>query len=671
MKLDQPLSPNLQRIVGQVSSQAIGSDPKAEAKDIAAQQAPGLAPSRAELDSVAQQLVAQLGLKNPSELGGITQAHCFECAESPMAASVMWSLIIAVQVHCPPVEPVKPKLGRRQAALPKLDVEACAGEYQDRPQPIRVDPLVLIFGNVEPTSQDNPTALYLVNRSNLDDPQPVKLPGDLLKAEDGKYALILGDAWMAEHNIKPGNVLELYQTKGEGKAQRESPSTFVRINKGGPGVAEAPNLPPHDNIGAGPVREMFNKDLDPKPTAVRAERMQAQLQDGMLELRRCGEQPALEPFSKVVLENLRTGEKSEPVEVAEDGGFNARIASEPGDAIVVRSVDHSHEFGDATFERLLTLQAGRDHVPLLATNPNHGIDEPPKVALGRVGLSDDCLRLQSDCGLTPGSIVTITRAGYEDETLKAVVDATGSLDVPLPFQPHADDVFDVEVQNPFNAHIEAPEGWNAKARAEVRLEINEDGTLDLVRSEGAVHAADTDAGQQAVAAHDNVDRVESGTPYEQDNRLQIKDFTLRFEPFNRNTGNSQSISLAADGRAPYAVGWSDWDKDAGILTVQVDTEVKGGWPQEDKDLRANLGWGKGGSTTSRGFQNNGVNGLRNAFVGLEKDTKIPVRFQDGDGNVFAKGTLDTSVDTRPTGSGMGGTQQVRTLRLMPESLERV
>lgn len=671
MKLDKPLSPNLQRIVGQVSTQTAGADPKVAAQEIAAQQAPGLAPSRAELDTVAQQLVDALGLKGSQDLAKVTQADCMGCAETPMEAAVMWSLIIAVQVHCPPVEPVKPKLGRRKEALPKLDVEAFAGEYQDRPQPVRLDPLVLKFKNVEPTSQDVPTSIYLVNRSNLDDPQPVKLPADLLKAEDGEYAILLGDAWMAEHGIKPGNVLELYQHKGEGAAKRESPATFVRINKGGPGMMDAPNLPPHDNIGAGPVRELFRKDLDPKPTAVRPERMQAQLQNGTLSLSRAGDMPALEPFAKVVLENLRTGEKSQPVEVAEDGGFNACVAAEDGDPIVVRSVDHSHEIGDATFERLLTLQAGRDDVPMLAENPNLGIDGPPTLNLGRVGLSDDCQRLQSDCGLTPGSIVTVTRAGYEDESLKAIVDQTGSLDVALPFEPHADDVFDVQLQSPFNAHVEAPAGWNAKAQAEVRLEINEDGTLDHVRSEGRVNQANTDAGHQPVAALDNVDSIKSGTPYEQDNRLEIKDMTLRFEPYNRNTGNMQQLSVNVDGRAQQARGWSDWNKDTGILTVQVDAQVSGGWPQDDKQINANLGWGKNGQTSSMGFNNRGVNPIRHAFVGLDKDTKVPVHFQDADGNLFAKATLNTSVDTRGTGSGAGGTQQVRTLRLMPESFERV
>jgi hypothetical protein len=668
MKLQQPLSPHLQRVVGQVSTQAAGVPADVQAKDVAVQAGPGLAPGRAELDHVAQQLLQQLGLRSLGDLAQVTQGHCLRCAEGPMDAMVMWSLVIAVQIHCAPAEPPKKKLlPRRQDALPKLDVEACAGEYQDRPQPIRVDPLVLKFGNVEPTSQDVPTHLYMINRSNLDDPQAVLLPGDLLKAVDGKYGLILGDAWMAEHGIKPGNVLEFYQTKGEGDAERRSPSSVVRINKGGAGLVDAPDMPPHDNIGAGPVREMFNKALDPKPAAVRPERMQACLRGDTLEVGLSSQQPALEPFSKVVVENLRTGEKSAVAEVGEDGAFKALVKARDGDPIMIRAVDHSHELGDAAFERLLTLQVGREAVPMLAVNPTLGIDAPPSVALGRLALSEDCLRLQSDCGLTPGSIVTVQRAGHAQETIKAVVDATGSLDVALPFAPHADDVFDVLLQNPFNAHVAQPAGWSAKARAEVRLELNEDGTLDHVRSEGAVHAADTAAGRRPVAGLDNVDRVESGTPYRQDSRLKVEGLRLYFEPFNPNTGNSVQLTASADSRAQHVTGWMAWDKAAGVLTVQVDADVRGGWPQEDKQARTHIGWGKAGEASSQGFYNQGVNPIRHAFVGLPDGAQVPVRFQDGEGRVFGEATLKTKVSTAGTGSGLGGTQQVRTLTLDPQS----
>ena len=672
MKLEAPLSPHLQRVVGEVTTQAVGADPATPAKDLALQAGVGMAPGRAELDHVAQQLARQLGLGAVTELGQVTQGHCMRCADNPMDAMVMWSLVIAVQIHCAPAEPPKKKLlPRRQDALPKLDVEAFAGEYQDRPQPVRVDPLVLKFGNVEPTSQDVPTKIYMVNRSNLDDPQAVLLPADLLKADGGKYGLILGDAWMAEHGIKPGNVLELYQTKGEGKAERRSPSAIVKINKGGAGLMDAPNMPPHDIVGAGQVKEMFNKALDPKPAAVRPERMQACLRGERLELSLGGDQPALEPFSKVVLENLRTGERGAEVVVAEDGTFNASVVSKEGDAILVRAVDHSHALGDTTFERLLTLQAGRDATPMLAVNPNLGVDAPPSVALGRVALSDDCLRVRSDRGLTPGSIVTIQRAGHEQELIKAVADATGGLDVPLPFHPHADDVFDLIVQSPFNAHVEQPAGWSAKARAEARLEINEDGTLDHVRSDGAVHTADTEAGRRPASGLDNVDRVESGTPYRQDSRLKVENLTLRFEPYNPNTGNLARLAVSADSRAPNARGWMSWDKDAGVLTVQVDAEVRGGWPQADKQVQVGLGWGEAGQASSMGFNNRGVNPIRHALVGLAADTKVAVRFQDGEGKVFAKATLNTAVTTASTGSGAGGTQQVRTLTMVPDSFEHV
>lgn len=661
MRLQVPLGDQLQRTIGRIAADPVAAQPNQVAKQAADKLELGALPfTKGEAQAITKQLVDALGLQKESDLAQVTQAQCFQKAQNPMDGVVLWSLVIAVQVHldgCKPVDGAV--LPRRKEPLPQLGVDASAGVFVDPQRPVQRDPLVLVFDKIEPSTADNPTKLFIVNRSDLNNPKTIELPADTMKAKDGKYVLILGDEWMVANNIRAGDVLEVFQTKGKDQARR-SPSTYTRINKNGPGRHTLPRDLPQDVVGNVQLRAEFERILDPRPAAIRADNMDARLDGGLFRLQRRGDDPATEPFSKVIVENLRTGEKSEPVEVDAQGGFAAQVAAQKNDPILVRVVDHSNKSGDVHFERRLTLEAGRESAPLLAVNPTLGIDAPPTLALDRVALVDGCAALAGTQAVTPGSIVTITRAGHPEQTVTAIADADGSFRAKMPFEVYADDVFDLKVASPFT-RLEKPEAWQAKAFASARLEVNQNASLDVAAREGRV----LDQGA-AVKKHDNIDRVDSGTPFLQDMRASLEGFGFRFEPFNQNTGNGCTVSLVADARAKPTARLALED---GAVVVRLEGNVRGGWPEGTSDAHANVIWGANNSTDSWAWNNSAVGPFRQKMVGLAAGEKVPVVFKDEQGRLMAKGEMNVSIQREGTGSGMGGYQDTRYVELDMSTLQ--
>ncbi|MCK6546512.1 hypothetical protein L6R52_11730 [Myxococcota bacterium] len=652
MRINLPIGDQLQRTIGRIAADPIASQPNQDAKQAADKLELGALPfTKVEAQAITKQLVEALGLQKESDLAQVTQSGCFQKCQNPMDGVVLWSLVIAVQVHldgCKPVDGCV--LPRRKEPLPELGVEVCAGVFVDPQRPVQRDPLVFVFDKIEPSTPDNPTKIYIVNRSDLNNPKPIELPADTMKAKDGKYVLILGDEWMIANKVRAGDVLEIFQTKGKDDSPRQSPSTYARINKEGPGRHVLPRDIPQDVVGNVQLRAEFEHVLDPRPAAIRAENMDARLDGGLFRLQRRGDQPAVEPFSKVIVENLRTGEKSEPIEVDPKGGFAAQVAAQKNDPILVRIVDHSHQFGDVHFERRLTLEAGRESAPMLAVNPTLGIDGPPTAALDRIGLVDGCAALAGTQAVTPGSLVTITRSGHPEQTITAIADADGSFRAKMPFDVHAEDVFDLRVESPFT-RIEKPEAWQARAFASARLEINENASLDVAAREGRV----LDHGG-AVKKHDNADRVDSGTPYLQDMRAKLKSFGFRFEPYNPNTGNSCSIGLVADTRAKSMARLA---LENGTVVVTLTGDVRGGWHEGTKEGHANVVWGSNNSADNWAWNNPHVNAYRQLMVGKKAGEQVPVIFKDEAGKQIAEGMMNVRVAREGTGSGAGGYQDTR------------
>jgi hypothetical protein len=169
-----------------------------------------------------------------------------------------------------------------------------------------------------------------------------------------------------------------------------------------------------------------------------------------------------------------------------------------------------------------------------------------------------------------------------------------------------------------------------------------------------------------VKKHDNVDRVDSGTPFLQDMRASLKGFGFRFEPYNQNTGNSCTVSLVADARAKPSARLALED---GAVVVLLEGNVRGGWSDGTRDAHANVVWGSNNSTDSWAWNNSAVGPFRQKMVGLAAGDKVPVVFKDEQDRLMAKGEMNVSIKREGTGSGMGGYQDTRYVELDMSTLQ--
>ncbi|MFO0725677.1 MAG: hypothetical protein U1E65_17970 [Myxococcota bacterium] len=652
MNITKPqLNAAIQQTLGALVLQAVPTSTEAQ---VARAQVGSNAPlvGGADARAVIEELKLSLGLKSEAELATITQEQCLAKAGSAVEGMALFALVVVIQAHLA-CEETKPSgvLPAKKEPLPTLDVKAYAGNYEQPQAPRRCDPLVLVMNNVAPSTPDKPVKIYLINRSDLD-AKPIELPGSTEKAKDGAYSFVADGNWMQEHGIKAGAVLELVQAKldADGKPTRKSKGTVVKVNPGGAQLIGAPSLPPGDVIGN--VQQLPNLRLepDPAPSHVRATRIAAALHGGLLCLEPKGDERAIEPFAKIRLENLSTGVTSGPFEVGADGGFAASIAACKNDAIVVHIADHSHNLEDPLFERILSLRAGLESEPLLAVNPALGIDGPPSMALGRIALVEG-KRIVSDRAITAGSIVTLTKEpdapGEKPKVVRGIAGADGCLSLELPFEVHADDVFDLVVQNPFGG-LPKPTDYQTKASAKARLEIGADGSLGLVSSEGRVHAKGSASGDAAVPMIDQTDRVESGTPLLEDAHFQIKSFKLGFRPRDWNTGNGAQISVDSDQRATPQAAVRE---ENGALVVTLHSELRGGWSEPNKDFNLGVGFGSFGGSSWSNNNPQGVNPVRQLLISKPDGAEVPVRFVTAEGKPIAEGKVAAKWTTYTEGGG--------------------
>lgn len=679
MKLDLKslqMSPALREQVGRTVAAQVGQAPlgKPAQDDSCFAPVPSQAVA-AELESLRASILAAVGKKTLEELAQVGIGECTQATSDPVDALVLFSLVLALRVHCPPCEGPKgcgPKPPRAEK-LPKLGVVAKAGVFEEpAPPPTLRDPLILIFKNVAPSTEDSPTQIYMINKSNLRDRTPILLPADLGKAKNGEYSLILGDEWMVQHGIRPSQTVSFYQTKGKASKLAPSDATTVSVNAKGPGLINTPALPPGDRVGEVTVREQFRKFLDVVPAPVEPMNLSHVLEGGMFTAYASAKGPATEPLARVVVQNLRTGERGPMTIVDEADQFTSAVAADRGDPMLIRIFDHSRAVDDPAYERRLTVIAGESGPAMLAGNPMLGIDAPPALRLGRLELGGKgCQDLLGKLAATPGSVISARRIGLDGKAgpvATTIAGAEGSFRLPMPFEVHAGDLFDLRVENPF---VSGPNRAEVQTRAvaAVRLEVGADGGFNVVSSSGAVGTRGTKEGDAPVAALSNVDTLESGEPRFHRLRPTILDFGLRFEPYNPNTGNGASMSVRSDGRAPPQAHVR-WDAEKTEVEVVVSQTVPGGWPEPDKDHCPHVGFGTYGGT-NWGFNNPQVNPLRHAVVGRAAGERVPVRFVHEDGSVFARGELAVETKEEGTGSGAGGMQQTRYAKLDLASLQKV
>lgn len=680
MKLDMKslqLSPALREQVGRTVAAQVGQAPieKPEREERCLGQAPSQA-VRAELESITGPILAALGKKSVGEVSQVTLSDCTSATKDPVDALVLYSLVLALQVHCTPCQAPSgcgPKPPRKER-LPKLGVVAKAGAFETpKPPPTPRDPLILIFKNVAPSTPENPTQIFMVNKSDLHGRKPILLPTDLSKAKDGEYSLILGDEWMAEHGIRPSQTLSFHQTKAGQSKLGPSEETTVSVNSKGPGLINTPALPPGDRVGEVTVRDQFRKFLDVVPAPVRPENLSHSLENGMFTAFASAMGPATEPLARVIVQNLATGERGPMTIVGEDDQFASAVAAKRGEPMLVRIFDHARAVDDPAYERRLTVIAGEAGPLMLAGNPQLGIDAPPALRLGRVELGgESCQELMGKLAATPGSVISVRRIGLDGkpgELARTVAVEDGSFRLPMPFEVHTGDVFEVKVESPFVFGEQRTE-VQKRAVAEARLEVATDGSLSLVSSSGAVGARGTKEGDAPMAKLSNVDTVQSGEPIFHRLRPTVLDFNLRFEPFNPNTGNGASIRVRSDGRAPPRTQ-VQWDHEKGELVLVMAQAIPGGWPEAAKDhSSSSVGFGTYDGT-SWAFNNAQVGPVRSALVGRAAGERIPVRFVHDDGVVFARAEMEVEIKVEGTGSGAGGTQQTRYVKLDPGSMQKL
>lgn len=635
------LSPSLKTAVGVFAAQTLDLPKGTRAQDarpllgsISAQNV-----DVQELSSVAQKVAAQLGRANVEQLADVTRNDCLKCSSDPLDGIVLWALVLAVQVHLTGCDDKKTKLPKRADPLPELDVTAIMGAYEDPVAPRRVDPLVLTFGKVERGTPDKPTKLLLYNRSRLDDSKPIELPGDTAKAVDGRYSIVFGDDWIREQGLKAGNILELVQVRGE----RRSPGTVVAVNPAGPGVQPSPQLPPGDVVGDVTKRTMFRRDLDPVPTKVRPELIDVKLADSKLRLSSTTGL-AFEPFTKLALENLRTGEKAN-ASVAKDGKFTLDVPAEKGDAIVLCAVDHSHGLDDPMFERRLSFVAGRDETPILGANPAIAIDSPPRLALGRLELHHGSEHLRSQGGITPGTVLTIYRASHPSERSRTVADANGSIDLPLPFTPYADDVLVVEGKNPFGIKG-APAEWQKLAGFRAELEIKESGSLIPITREGDVR--DAACSVQKPLGADTLDGAEP----DRSARFEIESASMSFSTYDWRTGNSAGVRGRTDLVHDQATAAVNFDAAKDEIVIRIAAQKGGGWRSESLgDVGSASTYFEQVGRGSWTDQNSAVPILRKQLFARGEGSSIAVRFEDSEGRAQARGFMKIYSKILPHNTG--------------------
>lgn len=538
------------------------SKPPAAPKKGEAPPAPPLGPR--ELPESASRALAALGIHGPEDLATvdamglgalIAGLPCTEVA----AVSALWA---ALQVYAPSPS-CAPCLLPRRDGLPRLAVTALAGQFeprQSRPQTRGPDPLILQLQGIHPAPG---TVVKLRNASDLDAGW-IELPFDATKiGPGGAHTVVLDDAWMRTHDVRPGDVLELVQTRADGSGA--SAGAIAYTNRGLRAQAFAsPDLRHATLVGDVRPDVMFRPLLDGRLPQIALPRLEQVYAGGRLTLRTRRDEdglpkPFTEPGARVELENLSTGEK-QIARVGDDGALDASILAGPHDAIVMTVSDHSAgPEPRPDVARKITLTPTQ-RFPVLNRNPSLGIEGRPAVRLDGLDL---CAK-KAERAVTPGAIVTLhdTTTG---QRVRTVADREGSFAFPG-LDVRRDDVIELEASSPFEAR--------PPCLTRLRLIAGADGGVDDAPGPG-FERADPQARISEVGLEDDPVlvhelplrltglRAKLDTYHWSTNALQLEGELLGV-PGGSGRGTTRGLEVRLD-------------VERRSLTVTLHTGIRGGW----------------------------------------------------------------------------------------------
>lgn len=486
---------------------------------------------------------------------------------------------------CIPQAPCVERCAPRENPLPRPKGHACMGRFQAPAAPPGRDPLVLVLEKIKPGAE-----LYMMRRradEAFDFDQAIKLPANTEKyvQPDGSYNIVFDDDWCVAHGIEPGAILEIRQRMPD--ESRPSDGLVIPINgegmpctpvqNGRAGAAYRINLPPGDRIGNIQELPLFVHEPDTRPPAISAEKLSHTVDNGKIIVR-----GALEPFAKVVLENYKTGAKSDVITVGTDGRFEAKVHGSKDHAFLVHVLDHQGSFdanlrpSKANHNRILTGIAGTNDPLVLAENPRLGVKGPVEVRLNRASVVGD--KLVFDRGLTPGSLVTVRNDSSEPvREFKTVASFGGSF--VLPADLHVDDIITLTAANPF-----APTSSEATTTIKAKVIQGKKGCeLSLLEDHGDatfVKGLPTSAIDKA----ENLDRVTSAQPSPVSLPFSIT--SLHGSEMSLTAQLQGAVGVSKDGQV-RAESSIRFDREARVMTMVVDLLRSGGFEKPGTPVQTN------------------------------------------------------------------------------------
>lgn len=601
-----------------------------------ARPAPPLTPEPAPrgLPETASQALAAIGVHGPEDLARVQAIGlgpllaCLPAADVA-AVSALWA---SLQVHQPSPS-CRPCLLPRAEGLPKLELTALAGHFEPRtpgPAPRR-DPLILQLRGLHPAPG---TVVKLRNASDLDGGW-IELPIDAGKiGAGGAHTVVLDDAWMQAHDVRPGDVLELVQTRADGSGA--SPSAVAYTN-GGLGLRpfRSPDLTNATLVGDIEPDVMFRPALDARLPEIALPRLEHVYVGGRLTLRTRRDEaglpkPFTEPGAHVLLENLSTGEKI-AARVGDDGALDTSILAGPHDAIVLTVTDHSAgPKPQRPTARKITLTPSHLH-PVLNRNPSLGIEGRPAVRIA--GL--DLCRRTAERAVTPGALVTL-RNTTTGQTVRTVADRVGSLAFPG-LDVRGDDVIELEARSPFDGQTPCLSRLRLIAHADGHVEDAPGPGFD--RAEPSTTISEVGLQDDPVLVHE--------LP------LRLTGLSMQLDSYHWSTNTLELegalLGLPRGGRGDAPRGLAvQLDAPSRTLTLTVHTGVRGGWFEpapEPQVARYPASFPRSVGDRSPGAFPNEAGGL----VRLE-DGPIAVRVVDPEGVLLATATARLSRQKHGSGT---------------------
>lgn len=484
---------------------------------------------------------------------------------------------------CVPQAPCVERCSPRESPLPRPKGHACMGRFQAPAAPPGLDPLVLRLEKIKPGAE-----LYMMRRradEKFDFDQAIKLPANTEKfvQPNGDYNIVFDDAWCAANGIEPGAILEIRQRMPDGS--RPSDGLVIPINgegmpctpvqNGRAGAAYRIDLPPGDRVGNIQELPLFVHEPDTRPPAICPEKFEHCVDNGKIIVR-----GALEPFAKVVLENWKTGAKSDVIRVGTDGRFEAKVHGSKDHAFRVHLIDHQGSFdadlrpSKANHDRILTGIAGTNDPLVLAENPRLGTKGPVEVRLARASVVGD--KLIFDRGVTPGSLITVRNDSSEPvREFKTAASFGGSF--VLSADLHVDDIITLIASNPF-----AQTSSEATTTVRARVVQGKKGCELSLLEDQADAAFVKGLPRSAIDPAENLDRVTSAQPSPVSLPFSIT--SVQGGEMSLTTQLLGAAGVSKDGRIS-AESSIRFDRETRVMTMVVDMLRSGGFEKPGAPLQ--------------------------------------------------------------------------------------